>query len=216
MFIGHFAIGFASKRLAPRASLGVLMAGVLWLDLLWPLFLLAGWERVEIAPNDTAFAPLRFVSYPISHSLLTTAGWAAGFALVYYFLAHDRRGAWVVAGCVASHWFLDAATHRPDLPLYPGGPVAGLGLWHSVTGTILVESALFLAGVWLYARATIATNRTGRIAFWALVLFLVAAYAGNAQGSPPPNPRFLAYFALSLWIFPFWAWWVDRHRRLQS
>jgi hypothetical protein len=58
MFIGHFAVGFACKRLAPRASLGALMAAPLFLDLLWPLFLIAGLESVRIDPGNTAFTPL--------------------------------------------------------------------------------------------------------------------------------------------------------------
>jgi hypothetical protein len=71
MFVGHFAVGFASKRLAPRASLGVLMAAPTLADLLWPIFLALGWEKVRIDPGSTAVTPLDFVSYPISHSLLT-------------------------------------------------------------------------------------------------------------------------------------------------
>lgn len=41
MFIGHFAVGFALKRVAPRTSLGTLTAAAQFLDLLWPIFLLA-------------------------------------------------------------------------------------------------------------------------------------------------------------------------------
>jgi hypothetical protein len=48
MFIGHFGVGFALKRVAPRTSLGTLMAASQLLDLLWPWFLLLGWERVRI------------------------------------------------------------------------------------------------------------------------------------------------------------------------
>ncbi len=70
MFVGHIGIGFAAKRAAPRASLGVLLAAALMLDLLWPVFLMAGWERVRIEPGNTSFTPLAFVHYPISHSLL--------------------------------------------------------------------------------------------------------------------------------------------------
>jgi hypothetical protein len=73
MFIGHFAVGFASKRLAPRASLGLLLAAPLLPDLLWPIFLFAGWEQVRIDPGNTAFTPLDFVSYPYSHSLAADA-----------------------------------------------------------------------------------------------------------------------------------------------
>jgi hypothetical protein len=54
MFIGHFGAAFGAKRVASRPSLGVLFAAAQLPDLLWPLFLLAGWERVRIAPGDTA------------------------------------------------------------------------------------------------------------------------------------------------------------------
>jgi len=37
-----------------------------------------------------------------------------------------------------SHWLLDYVTHRPDMPLYPGGTPLGLGLWNSVTGAVAV------------------------------------------------------------------------------
>ncbi len=46
MFIGHFAVALAAKRAAPRASLGTLTLAAQLLDLLWPVFLLAGFERV--------------------------------------------------------------------------------------------------------------------------------------------------------------------------
>jgi len=38
MVIGHFAVRFAAKRYASRASLAVLLAAPLLSDLLWPLF----------------------------------------------------------------------------------------------------------------------------------------------------------------------------------
>lgn len=34
MFIGHFAIGFAAKTAAPRVSLGTLLLGAQFIDLL--------------------------------------------------------------------------------------------------------------------------------------------------------------------------------------
>ena len=36
MFIGHIAVGLAAKRLAPKTSLGLLVAAPVALDLLWP------------------------------------------------------------------------------------------------------------------------------------------------------------------------------------
>jgi membrane-bound metal-dependent hydrolase YbcI (DUF457 family) len=152
MFLGHYAAALLAKRAVPAAPLGAFVAAALLPDLVWPIFLLLGWERVEIAPGATAFTPLAFVHYPWSHSLVAVVGWAfaAGAA------ARLRRRPLAVAGALAvlvvSHWVLDFITHRPDLPLYPGGTVAGLGLWRSVPGTLAVELALFVVAAWLALR----------------------------------------------------------------
>ena len=79
MFIGHFALGFAAKRAAPRISLGTLFAASQLPDLLWPVLVALGIEHVRIAPGATAFTPLEFVSYPYSHSLLFVAIWGLAF-----------------------------------------------------------------------------------------------------------------------------------------
>lgn len=67
MFIGHDAVGFASKGLVPRVSLGWLIAAPLLLDLIWPIFLLTGIEHVRIHPGDTRLTPLDFCDYPWTH-----------------------------------------------------------------------------------------------------------------------------------------------------
>ena len=213
MFIGHFAAAFAAKRAAPRASLGALFAAAQLPDLLWPLFLLAGWERVRIAPGDTAFTPLAFEHYPWSHSLATVAGWAALFGGGYLLATRDRRGALVVAALVVSHWVLDAVTHRPDLPLTPGGASrVGLGLWNSVPTTIVVEALLFAAGLAVYARRTEARDRVGGAGLWALAGTLLLIYLGNVFGPPPPAVTPIAWAGLGIWLLVAWGEWVDRHR----
>src|SRR5712671_4244163 len=132
MFIGHYAVGFAAKRAAPNASLGPLMAAPVLLDLLWPIFLLLGWEHVRIDPGNTAFTPLAFDSYPISHSLLMAVVWAVVFVLLTRRVSTRQASLWI-ALAVVSHWVLDWITHGPDLPLLPRlGPKVGLGLWNSV------------------------------------------------------------------------------------
>jgi membrane-bound metal-dependent hydrolase YbcI (DUF457 family) len=113
---------------------------------------------------------------------------------------------------VVSHWVLDFVTHRPDLPLWPGGPKVGLSMWNSPAATMVVESLLFVAGVALYVRATRARDRVGSIAFAAFILFLVAIYVANATSPPPPNAEAVAWVALSAWLLPLWAWWFDAHR----
>ena len=212
MFIGHYAVGFAAKRAAPNASLGPLMAAPILLDLLWPIFLLAGWEHVRIDPGNTAFTPLAFDSYPISHSLIASIGWAALFGGLYWAFTRYRAGAVAIALGVVSHWVLDWVTHGPDLPLYPGGPKVGLGLWDSIPGTLAVEFAMLAIALWLYVRTTQPRDRTGRYGFWAFVAFALIMYVGNLMSPPPPSTRALAWFALTGWIVPFWAGWFDAHR----
>jgi membrane-bound metal-dependent hydrolase YbcI (DUF457 family) len=213
MFIGHFAVGFASKRVAPRASLGILIAAPLLLDLLWPIFLLAGLETVRIDPGNTAFTPLDLHDYPYTHSLAGALGWSVLAAALYGAVTRYRRGAWVVAAGVFSHWVLDFITHRPDMPLYPGSATSvGLGLWNSRAGTMIVEVAIFAAGIWVYARATRPRNRKGTVVLWSLVVFLGLFYLANAFGPPPPSARVIAIGGLTGWIFIPWAWWIDRNR----
>ena len=50
MFLGHFAVAMAAKKVAPRPSLGTLVLAAQLADGLWPIFLLLGWERVAIEP----------------------------------------------------------------------------------------------------------------------------------------------------------------------
>jgi hypothetical protein len=217
MFIGHYAVGLAAKRLAPRTSLGTLFLSVQLADLLWPIFLLLGLEHVRIDPGNTVVTPLDFYDYPLTHSLAGALAWAALLGLGYYATRRNSRGAWVVGGCVFSHWVLDGIVHRPDLLLLPGGPTrVGLGLWNSLWGTVLVEGGIFVAAVVFYWRFTGAKDRVGRYAFWSLGVILAAIYAVNLTGPPPPSVRAIAIVGLAAWLFVPWGYWIDRHRRLST
>lgn len=215
MFIGHFAVGLAAKRIAPRASLGPLIAAPILLDLLWPFFLLLGWERVRIEPGNTAYTPLNFEHYPWTHSLLMAVVWGGAAALLYMWRSRYRAGAVVVGAAVVSHWVLDWITHRPDLPLYPGNaPLVGLGLWNVPAASIVVESVLFVTAVWLYTRGTRARDRMGTYVWWAFVAVLALTYTADAaSAAPPPSVAAIAWAGLIIgWACPFWAAWFDRHR----
>ena len=147
MFIGHFALGLAARRAAPRVPLVVLFAAAQLADIVWPFFLAAGLEHVRVDPGNTAVTPLDFESYPYSHSLVLLVGWGAAFAWIYGRMSRVTGAFAVITALVASHWVLDFVTHRPDMPLYPGSARFGLGLWRSIAATIVVELALFAAGV---------------------------------------------------------------------
>jgi hypothetical protein len=214
MFIGHYAIGLAAKKAAPKVSLGTLFLSVQLLDLIWPMLVLLGIEHVRIDPGNTAFTPLNFYDYPFSHSLVTVLGWSVAFGFIYFFLKKYTIGAWVVGAGVFSHWLLDFITHRPDLPFSPwSSSYLGLGLWNSYVGSVVVEGALFLVGVLIYTRATVAKDKTGTYAFWSLIAFLVLIWVVNMVGPPPPDVPSIAYASLSLWLLVAWGYWIDRHRQ---
>jgi hypothetical protein len=213
MFIGHLALGMAAKRITPRVSLAMLLLASQWADTLWPIFIGLGLEQVRIEPGNTVVTPLNFVSYPYSHSLVALIVWGLIVGVAYRMIAGGRRTVWVLSALVVSHWVLDYVTHRPDMPLYPGGPKYGLELWHSLHATIAVESVLYAVGIWIYLRSTRARDAIGRWAFAALAAFLAVIYVANLFGPPPPSTFAIAVTVLlGAGILTAWAWWADRHR----
>ncbi|HEY6066979.1 MAG TPA: hypothetical protein VIY96_12550 [Thermoanaerobaculia bacterium] len=214
MFVGHFGVGLAAKRAAPRLSLGTLFLAVQWADLLWPVLLLLGLEHVRIVPGLMRTSALDFTDYPISHSLVSLVGWGLLFAGAYGMRRRDPRGAAVLGLCVVSHWPLDVLMHRPDMPLAPGvGVRLGLGLWNSVPATLLVEGAMYTIGILLYLRATRAADRVGTWSFAVLVALLAALWLAALFGPPPPDEKTLGYSGLAGWLLLPWAYWIDRHRQ---
>jgi len=218
MFAGHAGLALAVRPLMPRQSLGLLFAAAFWLDLVWPVLLLTGLESVQIRPGDTAFAPLAFVHYPWSHSLLAVLAWAVAFALVALRGRLDRLGDFLgLSGLVLSHWFLDAVVHRPDLPLAPGlPPKVGLSLWNSLPATFLVEGLLVLGGILVYLRRTTAKDGQGTWAFVSLLALIIVIWASGPFSPPPPNPTAIGIVGLLSWLLPLWAFWADRHRGLRA
>lgn len=211
MFVGHLAVAFAAKRAAPRVPLPWLVAGGLFVDLVWPLLLLAGVETARIAPGATAFNALVFESYPWTHSLAMGVAWGVVLAGVARGFGVAREGLPVLMLTVPSHWVLDWVTHVPDLPLLPGSTAMhGLGLWNSVAGTLAVEGALWALALGLYLQGRRPQGGKGVAALASFVVVTTLLWAGSAFGPPPPDVTALAVSALALWLLLPWAWWVER------
>lgn len=216
MFIGHFAAGFAAKKIAPDISLGTLFLATQLLDLLWPILLLLGIEHVSIDPGNTRFTALNFYDYPISHSLVTSIGWACLAAAGYYFVRKNIRGAMIIAAAVFSHWLFDFVTHRADLPIFPGGETyVGLGLWYSIPGTMFIEVSMYVTGIIFYLQSTKALDTAGRFGLQGLILLLAIIYLGNINAAPPDELA-VALGSLSLWFVVAWGYWIDRHRMIRG
>jgi hypothetical protein len=193
--------------------LGTLFLATQFVDLLWPLLLLLGWERVLIEPGNTVVTPLNFTHYPFSHGLLSVLIWGMVIGGIYWVIKKDLKTALWLGLLVVGHWILDLITRRPDLPLLPGIDIkVGLGLWNSLIGTILVEGGLFVFGVYYYIKSTQAKNKIGLWTLWGLVAFLVMIYVGNLFGPPPPTVKPIAYLGLFQWLLVIWAYWIDHNR----
>ena len=215
MFIGHFGVALGAKRVAPRTSLGTLFFATELLDLLWPIFLLLGLEHVRIVPGITKVSPFDFYDYPVTHSLLPVLLWSLSAGVIYFSLRKYRRGAWIVALGVLSHWVLDAIVHRPDLPLAPQSHIyVGLGLWNSWAAAISIELASFFGGLVIYSLTTQPKDRVGRYGFWSLASFLLLGWVASLWAGPPPSLTTLAWAGLTIWLVVPWGYWVDAHRQV--
>lgn len=216
MFIGHYGLALASKK-SKTVQLGTAILAAQFLDLLWPIFTLIGWEKFSIEPGNTKITPLNFESYPYTHSLLGSIVLALLFALVYYLIKKEGRNAVIYALLVFSHWVLDYITHRPDLPLtYTSSDKVGLGLWNYPAPAIFVECLIYATGIWLYFKNTTAINKKGNILVWTLVSLLAIFYIMNLLSPPPPSTDAVSYSALLLWLFVFMGYWIDKNRTNKS
>ena len=213
MFIGHFGTGLAFKSITPQPSLGTLFFAAQFIDLIWPILILLGFERVEIDPGNTVVTPLNFVHYPFSHSFIGVLFWALVFGGIYYLIKRSIKNAIGLGVIVTGHWILDLFTHRPDLPLTPWTETkVGLGLWNSLLGTIVLEGLIFAGGAYLYIACTRAVNKKGSLGLYGLLGFLTAMYIGNLFGPPPPSPKPIAIMGMAQWLLVLWGYWIDRNR----
>jgi hypothetical protein len=195
MFVGHYGVSFAAKRVAPSVPLWVLFVAVQLLDVFWAPLVLLGIEKVRIVPGITASNPFDLYYMPYTHSLLAALLWSAGAFLVYRLSArHGAPGqaAVVVGLAVLSHWILDFLVHRPDLPLYDNTAKVGLGLWNVPAVAFGLEAALLFGGMGLYFGAASAPRRP--MVLFGLVMLAIQAYI--FFGPPPVSDRAAAWTAL--------------------
>lgn len=217
MFVGHYGVALALKKADPKLSLGTLFLAAQFVDILWGIFLILGWEQVRVDPGYTAVTPFQFLSYPLSHSLVAGILWAIVVGAAYYSRptidsSHRRRGAIVLGVAVLSHWFLDVLVHLPDLPLAGNDSLkVGLGLWDHIGATYALEYGLLAVGVWIYVGTKTKRHplRTARLAI--LIGLLLAFSVVNLWVPPPNNMTLIGASAIVMYLGIAWLGsWVDR------
>jgi membrane-bound metal-dependent hydrolase YbcI (DUF457 family) len=96
------------------------MFAALLADLLVFVFVAVGIEHITIRAGITRVNALNLYDFAWSHSLVMDVVWGALLAAAYFLTRRYERGACVLFAAVVSHWVLDWASHRPDMPLAPG------------------------------------------------------------------------------------------------
>jgi membrane-bound metal-dependent hydrolase YbcI (DUF457 family) len=217
MFIGHFGLALATKPSAPKISLPYLILAAQFVDLLWPLFLLLGFESVRILPDRQGMSVFDF-TYPYSHSLLAVLLWSFVLGLVYWYKFKSVRAGWIGGLLVSSHWVLDLLVHEPDLPLSPWSDIKlGLGLWHSPSVEVPFEIFIFCGGAYAYwiflSEKKKFKTQWSLLNFAAFISILLVIYLMSAFG-PTPAPTTtstqVAIPGVLMWIF---VWWCSTFER---
>jgi len=194
MFVGHYGVSFAAKKLEPELPLWLLFIAVQLLDVLWAPFVLLGIEKVRIVPGFTATNPLDLYYMPYTHGLVAALGWSVVAALAYRFLARgaSRRAATIIGIAVFSHWVLDFLVHRPDLPLYDNTAKVGLGLWNLPALALGLEAASLFGGMWLFLKL----GPVRRTAFLVFGVIMLAIQVYVFFGPPPSSANAAAATAI--------------------
>jgi hypothetical protein len=217
MFIGHYGVSLAAKRVDARLPLGWLFLAVQLPDILWAVLFLLGVEKARIVPAQTAVMAVDHNYIPYSHSLVAVLLWAGVVFVLFRLLpsgaAGSRKGtvAIVMALAVFSHFVLDVIVES-NLPLYDDAAKVGLGLANNALAAYIVEGLILVAGLILYLKSTTPKNLTGR---YGMIVFegLMLAFNLVMFGPPPTDLQFVAASSLgSFAAMAGVAFWLDRQR----
>jgi hypothetical protein len=204
MFVGHYGVSFAAKRLDPSIPLWVLFVAAQLLDVIWGPLVMLGIEKVRIIPGFTASNPLDLYYMPYTHSLLAALLWSLGAWALYRWLGKPSgggaggagRAALIVGLAVLSHWVLDVVVHTRDLALYDDTAKVGLGLWNVRSAALALELATLAGGLWMYLGSA-PVRRAPMLVFGAV---LVAIQLAAVFGPPPATPRAVGGAALAGYV----------------
>jgi hypothetical protein len=212
MFVGHYGVALAAKRLGPGVSLGVLFLAVQGLDVLLAGFVLAGVEKMRIIHGFTRVCPYDLWFIPYSHSLVGAVLWSAAAALGYGLATaggasarsdraqRERVIASLVVGlAVLSHFALDVPMHPADLPLGfdESSFKIGLGLWNEPDIDVVLELGVLVAGGAIYLGTTRPRDAGGTRGVVAFGVILAALAVATPFLPDPPSTTAWALQALA-------------------
>lgn len=149
--LAHAGVGLASKRIAPKIPVWILIIAAYVIDFIWGIFFFAGIEHMPAPDSPT--------TNPWSHGLLMAVIWSLSAGFLAYLISKNRRTSLIVGGLVFSHWVIDFISHpmRAAFPgdtglslLFDGSPTVGLGLWSTQLGINIGEYGTLVLGLIIY------------------------------------------------------------------
>jgi hypothetical protein len=216
MFAGHLGAGLLLKRAGQKVSLGWLFFGVMLLDILLWLLVLAGVESVRVPQPLQTMADLTF-DFPYSHGLVASLGWSLVMFMIGWFVGRrfpqQRLAcALTLAAAVFSHFVLDWLVHIPELPVAGrDSKLLGFGLWRNLPLAWSVETAIATAGVWVFLKTEPLDRRRTFALVTAMTLLTAMTIMGQASSSAPPSMAAMAGSSLvSIALVVSFGWWIDR------
>jgi len=197
MYIGHYAAAGAILAVAPGTPVFPIAVAVAYPDLLWPLLVYLGKEKVKVSPLTPLQKAIKFSSYPHSHSLVRSAALNLVPSIIFGAL---YQSIWVAVffwlGAL-SHWLLDAVVHIKDLPILGSRKhdrYVGLGLWTVPKFAFVFEYIFFAGAMILIADST----ALAPLLVGGLVLHMLNAnsFFGFTKKNPTTTPNQYATLAL--------------------
>jgi len=227
MVLGHYAVGFALKRVEPKLSLGMLLLGVNLIDIIFGILMLAGVEHARFVPTMAGIYPLDLYDFPYSHSMVGGIVLSLlGFLLYRYWPVRTGssrlRPALIFGAAIFSHFLCDIISHRPDLPIFGNdSPRIGLGLYGSMAGSVAFEGALFLLGLFYYQKAISLPFSISRPGFVCFITTLLTVYFWTMVDAPlstlpypaSPEMKIAVLLFLGNLLFVAAGGWLENSQR---
>jgi len=214
MFVGHYAVSLAIKKIEPKLNLGWTFLAVMLLDALLGFFVLFGIEKITIPSNYQELHYLTF-EFPFSHGLVAALVYSGlSFAIIKWFWrgnANAIKVASLMAVAVFSHFLLDVIVHIPELPLLGNDSLKiGFGLWNNLWVALGLEVVITIVGLIIFFKAN--PHRRAKIGIPILIGLLTLFTVGGQAFSPAPSN--VAGPAISWVVMTFIialiAFWIDK------
>ncbi len=204
----------AMRKFDKKTNLTWFFVSVLFMDLLLWTFILLGIEQVIVPPDFGNLHYLKFF-FPYSHSLIAAVAWSLLVYVAAEMITKRQVTALLLGAGVLSHYFLDVIVHIPELTIFgDSSAVLGLGLWNHIYIALLVEIAIYLAGLFIYLNETHGTGFSGKYGMYIFsVVLIAAAFVTQVLSPRPQNGNEVAGSALlSIILVILISYWLDRKR----